>query len=110
MDTGSFDVQRTAIPILFVENKDKYFSSMFQFSNAATLGDDDEYLSCLSANNDQLEFPPHLTVELAGVAIKYAKVIPSIKSSTLQNSRIHPQLRVLKLTFVRHLTRVLTLT
>ena len=38
------------------------------------MGDDDEYLSCLSANNDQLEFPPHLTVELAGVAIKYAKV------------------------------------
>ena len=59
---------------------------MFQFSNAATLGDDDEYLSCLSANNDQLEFPPHLTVELAGVAIKYAKVILSIKSCKFPES------------------------
>jgi len=49
-----------------------------QFSNAATLGDDDEYLSCLSANNDQLEFPPHLTVELASVAIKYAKVATNL--------------------------------
>ena len=42
------------------------------------LGDDDEYLSCLSANNDQLEFPPHLTVELANVAIKYAKVTTNL--------------------------------
>jgi len=58
-----------------------------QFSNAATLGDEDEYLSCLSANNDQLEFPPHLTVELARVAIKYAKVntnLMNIRTSSVR--------------------------
>ena len=45
-----------------------------QFSNASVLTDDDEFLSGLSANNDQLDFPPHLTVELASVAIRYAQV------------------------------------